>query len=171
MRWRVSHRADRHALPLADRHYNRQTPGSPQFVPPGRCLVLIAGPVDCPSALWVTSWPFAEYTRHDWAGAWVNSLFRNEGAGLSSELILEAVACTRVKWPTVPDLGMVTFIDPRTVRKKRDFGRCYRRAGFIDAGTTKKRRLIALRLPPDQMPDPSPCIGWPTEFHFPEVTA
>ena len=30
-------------------------------------------------ALWVTSFPFAQYVRHQWAGAWVCSAFRNEG--------------------------------------------------------------------------------------------
>ena len=41
MNWRLSHRADPEARVLADRHYNRQKPGTPQFVPPGRCLVLV----------------------------------------------------------------------------------------------------------------------------------
>lgn len=92
MRWLLSHRADPRALPLADRHYNRQKIGSPQFVPPGRCLVLLTEEAD---ALWVTSWPFEEYTKHAWAGAWVNSLFRSEASELSSEMIREAVAVTR----------------------------------------------------------------------------
>jgi hypothetical protein len=60
-RWIVSHRADKEALPLADRHYNRQKVGSPQFVPPGRCLVLLS---ECKKALWVTTFPFAEYVHH-----------------------------------------------------------------------------------------------------------
>ena len=150
MRWRISTRADKDALPLADRHYNRQKVGSPQFVPPGRCVVLLAG---APAkALWVTSWPFIEYTKHEWAGAWVNSLFRNEGAGLSSELILEAVAATRAVWGDPPELGMITFVDPRKVRKKRDFGRCYRRAGFKEVGKTKDLGLIAFQLLPADMP-------------------
>ena len=67
MRWALSHRFDARALPLADRHYNRQKVGSPQFVPPGRCLVLLT---EDARALWVTSWPFAEFTKHAWAGAW-----------------------------------------------------------------------------------------------------
>src|SRR5207237_4162027 len=92
MIWMESHRADPRALPLADRHYNRRKVGSPQFVPPGRCVVLLTAKAD---ALWVTSWPFAEYVRHAWAGAWVCSLFRNESSALSSELITEAVAATR----------------------------------------------------------------------------
>ena len=92
MRWILSHRADPLILPLADRHYSRQKPGTPQFVPPGRCLVLRAEEAD---AAWVTSWPFAEYVRHAWAGAWMCSFFRNESPHLSSELVREAVAATR----------------------------------------------------------------------------
>jgi hypothetical protein len=65
MRWHLSHRADPRARVLADRHYNRQSIGAPGFVPPGRCLVLLASDE---SAFWVTSWPFAEYVKHAWGG-------------------------------------------------------------------------------------------------------
>ena len=58
MIWRLSHRADPYARNIADRHYNRQKIGTPQFVPPGRCLVLVAE-TSTGRALWVTSWPFA----------------------------------------------------------------------------------------------------------------
>src|SRR6266496_775871 len=64
--WLLSYRADPRALRLADRHYNRQKVGSAQFVPPGRCLVLLTEAAD---ALWVTSYPLAEYVQHAWAGA------------------------------------------------------------------------------------------------------
>jgi len=87
MGWRKSNRADPAARVLADRHYNRQKVGSPQFVPPGRCLVLLS---DCAKAFWVTSWPFAEYVKHDWAGAWVCSAYRNEGEASSIALIRDA---------------------------------------------------------------------------------
>lgn len=151
--WSLSHRADPAARAIADRHYNRQHIGATGFVPPGRCLVLLADP-----ALWVTSWPFAEFVRHEWAGAWVNSCFRNEGAGLSSDLIREAVAITRWRWPNTPDLGMVTFIDRDKVRHKRDFGRCYRKAGFEVCGETKSG-LLALQLHPEDMPEPASPLG------------
>ena len=151
MRWRLSHRADREALPLADRHYNRQKPGTPQFVPPGRCVVLLAG--DPAAALWVSSWPFAEFVKHEWAGAWMCSCFRNEGAGLSSELITEAVAATRAVWGEPPPLGMVTFVDREKTRRKRDPGRCYRKAGWKVIGETKGG-LVALGIAPDDMPLP-----------------
>jgi hypothetical protein len=156
MRWQLSHRADKRALPLADRHYNRQKPGTPQFVPPGRCVVLLTPEED---AFWITSWPFAEYVRHRWAGAWVCSAFRNESEHLSSELIREAVAATRSIFGEPPALGMVTFVDTSKVRRKRDPGRCYRRAGFIPAGFTEGG-LVALQLMPDAMPSADVPLGF-----------
>lgn len=151
--WRLSHRFDADVLPLADRHYNRRKVGSPQFAPPGRCLVLKTDPVD---AFWITSWPFAQYVRHAWPGAWVCSAFRNEGTNLSSSLIREAVAATRAEFGEPPALGMVTFINRDKVRRKRDFGRCYLRAGFQIAGETKGG-LLALQLLPGAMPSPYPA--------------
>lgn len=142
------------ARAIADRHYNRQNPGASGFVPPGRCLVLRQE-----RALWVTSWPLAQYVKHEWAGAWMNSAFRNEGAGLSSELILEAVAATRAYFGEPPALGMVTFVDPSKVRRKRDPGRCYLRAGFRRVGMTRDAKLIALQMLPSDMPDPLPALG------------
>lgn len=134
MPWFCSNRADPRAANIADRHYNRQKVGSPQFVPPGRCIVLLTKNAD---AVWVTSWPFAEYVKHAWAGAWVNSLYRNEcPLLLSSDGIVAAVACTRWRWPNVPEKGMVTFVDPSKIRHKRDPGRCYLRAGFSRVGET-----------------------------------
>jgi hypothetical protein len=148
--WRRSWRGDPAGAVLADRHYNRQKPGSPQFVPPGRCLVLLTADR---SAIWVTSWPMAEYVRHAWPGAWINSLFRREGGPyLASDLIRAAVAHTRAEWPDTPALGMVTFVDPAKIRSKRDPGRCYRKAGFAVAGQTKGG-LVALQMTPDLMPD------------------
>jgi hypothetical protein len=172
MDWYLSNRADERALPIADRHYNRQKVGSPQFVPPGRCLVLLTKQAD---ALWVTSWPLPEYVKHAWPGAWVCSCFRNESTALSSDLILQAVAATRWKWPDVPQLGMITFINPKKVRKKRDFGRCFLRAGFVDAtcplhtakeagcqsclGMTKDG-LVAKQLWVGDMPDAESPLVW-----------
>ena len=76
--WEISDRFDPAVLPVADRHYNRQKPGTPQFVPPGRCLVLKARDEMGVAAFWVTSYPFPEYVKHRWPGAWVCSAFRNE---------------------------------------------------------------------------------------------
>jgi len=158
--WRRSWRAQPKAAAIADRHYNRQKPGSPQFVPPGSCLALLTADR---SAVWVTSWPKAKFVQHAWAGAWVNSLFRlerdpGEPGPLASDLIRWAVAHTRARWPEVPALGMVTFINPDKVRHKRDPGRCYRKAGFKVAGKTKGG-LVVLQMTPDSMPSSEPIPG------------
>jgi hypothetical protein len=155
--WRLSDRADVTVLPLADRHYNRQKPGTPQFVPPGRCLVLATADQ---GALWVTSWPLPQYVKHRWPGAWVNSLFRRENGPLPSVLIREAVAATMWYWPEVPELGMVTFIDRDKVRPRRaGYGKCYLKAGFEPDGETKGG-LLAFRLRPERMPEPeAPAIS------------
>lgn len=152
--WTLSWRASPHGAAIADRHYNRQAPGAAQFVPPGRCLVLTT-----PQSLWVTSWPFAEYVAHAWPGAWMNTTFRREGGDvLASDLIRSAVAATRWQWPDVPDLGMVTFVDPDQVRHKRDPGRCYLRAGFRPVGETAGG-LLAFQMLPADMPEPLAPIG------------
>jgi hypothetical protein len=141
MRWRESWRADPSGRRIADNHYNRQKIGADQFVPPGRCIVLVIHDrTDPEAALWVTSWPFPEYVKHAWPGAWVCSAFRNQArdsAGrathLSSELIIEALAATRFYWEPPPE-GIITFIDPEKTKRKRDPGRCFRRAGFHVSG-------------------------------------
>jgi hypothetical protein len=147
--WLRSNRADKRALPIADRHYNRQKIGSPQFVPPGKCLVLLTPDI---GALWVTSWPKAEYVKHAWAGAWINSLFRRESGPLASTLIRAAVAATRAYYGKPPTLGMVSFVDASKVKHKRDAGRCYRKAGFKLVGTTKGGLLVYQMLPMDMPP-------------------
>ena len=155
MKWCLSHRADPVACQIADRHYNRQKPGTPQFVPPGSCLVLLT---DCARAFWVTSWPIAEYVKHAWAGAWICSAFRSEGAGTASELILQAIAATRAHYGDPPALGMVTFIDrdmvrPIMARGEPVWGWTWRKAGFREVGETKGG-LLAMQLLPDAMPGP-----------------
>lgn len=147
MDWWLSYRAEPVVCPLADRHYSRQTIGSPQFVPPGRCLVLRTKQND---AYWVSSWPYQEFTKHRWAGAWMCTAFRNEGSGLSSDLIRQAVAVTMSEWE-IPELGMVTFVDASKVKRKRDPGRCFLKAGFRHVGETKGG-LLAFQLLPEDMP-------------------
>jgi hypothetical protein len=46
---------------------------------------------------------------------------------------------------------MVTFVDAKRVRAKRDPGRCFRKAGFRPVGYTKGG-LLALQLVPSEMP-------------------
>ena len=162
MRWEISHRADPASRVIADAHYNRQKIGATGFVPPGRCLVLRAqrrGKGRNRRALWVTSWPYAKYVRHAWAGAWVCSAFRNEGAGLASSLITEAVAATRWRWPDTPALGFVSFVNEAKVKPRERPGQCYLDAGWVYAeelGEEPRTQggLLVVRLLPEMMPAP-----------------
>lgn len=159
MNWRQVTRADDRARKIADLHYNRQSIGAAMFAPPGRAFVLTTDA----GSLWITSWPFAEYVRHAWAGAWVCSAFRRDSSdGTASALIREAVAAT-VSHYGPPPLGMISFIDrskvpPLHTRKGDVWGWTYRLAGFVDAGETKGG-LLALQLWPDAMPAGEGALG------------
>jgi hypothetical protein len=157
--WHVARRNDRRAAALADRHYSRKTVGHPEFTPPGRCLVLLTAHAD---ALWVSCWPSPEYATHSYMQeeVWTCTLFRNEAPQryLSSALITQAVAATRWKWGQTPQAGMVTFVDPGKVRRKRDWGRCFRKAGWRHTGYTRSG-LVVLQISPQDMPPASPAVG------------
>lgn len=159
MRWQITTRFDPAAAALADRHYTRQTVGSDQFMPSGRALVLLTPELD---AVWGTSWQVSGdgilYAVHDWPEAWNCSIFRNESPHLSSELILEAVAATVYVWGDPPKQGFVTFVDPEKTRRKRDPGRCFRKAGFDPAGETTSGK-VALVLPVERFPAPQPPVA------------
>lgn len=153
--WRRSNRFDRPAVALADRHYNRQKPGSPQFMPPGSCRVLVA---NNSRAVFGLSVPLPQYVKHAWPGALMCSIFRNEAAGpLASAMIREALAIFQSDYP-VPELGCVTFVDPKKVpgvmvRGERVKGFCFMAAGFELVGETKKG-LLAWQLKPKNFPAP-----------------
>ncbi len=159
MRWRLSNRFDTRGVALADRHYSRVRVGTPQFVPPGQCVVLVAGvPV---RALWVSVLSFYN-PKGGWEGAWYCSLFRNEGAGLSSELIREAVAVTRWAWGEPDERGMVTFVDRSKVASENP-GYCYRCAGFRHVGETQGG-LLAFQLLPEAMPEAAAPLDAATQL-------
>ena len=138
MRWRLSHHADPAACRLADRHYSRKKVGSKQMMPPGRKVVLIS--LDG-TAVWGVNWPYAELVMHPWPGAMVNTIFRNEGPDLSSDLIREAVAATVHHLGPIPDEGLITMIDTRKVRS-RNPGYCFLMAGWERWGHTKGGHVV-----------------------------
>lgn len=158
MIWRLSDKYDPAAVQLADRHYSRQKPGTPQFLRPGYNLAFVSV---CGRAVWAT---WEGRARHAWQGAWENTIFRNEGAGLSSELIVQALAATVAAWGEPPSLGIVTFIDVDAVRSKKDPGFCYRVVGFEPVGWTLERGYLVLQLAPERFPDPDEALWTPREL-------
>lgn len=126
-RWHKVARCDVRARLLADRHYSRQTVGALDFTPNGRKLVLITD-----DALAV--WAVVENLDPGGGRRFRCTIFRNEGAGRSSDLIREATARTygfwRKRYHGLPVVPLTTEVDPTKTRRKRDPGRCFVRAGW-----------------------------------------
>lgn len=117
-----------------------------QFVGPGKPMVLISGDG---SALFV--WLKQKFRRDGQVG--VNcTVFRNEGDTLSSVLITEAAELAQKRWPGE---RLFTFVDAGQVRRKRDPGRCFLRAGWHLEGRSKLGLLI-FAARPAASPSPSP---------------
>lgn len=159
MRWQRVTKFDPRAAALADRHYSRRTPGSPQFMPPGRTLVFLT--VDG-RAVWGTHWPQAHLSL-DGLDAWRCSIFRNEGPHLSSDLIREAMELTAEAWSTRPRDGWLTFVRTDRVRSVNP-GMCFKAAGWqLDRGWTHPTmvRLRAAVPQPtqDELPLPPASVG------------
>lgn len=141
--WQRRNKSDPAALALADRHYSRRRPGSGQVGPPGRKIVLVT---PCERALWLSHWPKASLAM-DGLDAWRCSIFRNEGAGLSSDLILAAMDLTASIWRDHPPPadGWVTWIDTEKVASPNP-GYCFKQAGWSLDREWSRRSLIRLRF-------------------------
>ena len=103
---------------------------------PGETITLLTSDG---SALFV--WLKQKYIDSDQTG--VNcAVFRNEGAELSSILILEAEQFACEKWPGE---RLYTYVDPGAVKSKNP-GFCFIKAGWKKCGTTKSGLLILEKL-------------------------
>jgi hypothetical protein len=112
---------DFEACLLADRHYSRQKPGSNQFMPPGRTMILRSTEGDV-----VFGW-LSQQKRDDGQSGYNCSIFRNESQRLSSEIIREAEERVVAEWGL--NRGF-TYIDPRNINNKRNPGYCFKVAGW-----------------------------------------
>jgi hypothetical protein len=118
-----------------DRHYSRYFYADGRkpklFVGPGEKTVLVT---PCRRALFV----WRKFVGRDDQQGVNCSIFRNEGAGLSSRLILEAEEVGRARWGSV---RFYTYVDPRKIDSVIP-GYCFLLAGWCLVGITKKRRLL-----------------------------
>lgn len=115
------------AARMYERHYSsartlarRQASGANLFLGPGEKLVLST---PCRRALF--AWRWAK-KREDGQTGIECAVFRNEGAGLSSELIVAADAIADARWPGQRHF---TYVNPRAVANS-NAGRCFARAGW-----------------------------------------
>lgn len=128
------------AMALFQRHYSRYAYADgrdpARFVGPGERMVLLT---PCARALFV----WREFDTQDPTAAPgdINcSIFRNEGAGRSSDLIRAAMALAWERWP---GRRLYTYVNPRRVRS-RNPGFCFIAAGWRRCGVTKRRNLLIL---------------------------
>lgn len=145
MIWLDANKAHPVGAALADRHYNRRKVGSPQFMPPGETLVFVS---ECGRAVW--GWwrphPASGLQSMNGLDGWTCTIFRNEGAGLSSTLILEAELRLRDSGRGCGPDGMLTYVDPRKIASSNP-GACFIAAGWRRIGRSKDGRKILLRKP------------------------
>lgn len=156
---RIDH-MDPRALDMADRHYSRQSPGTPEFIQNGQKIVLMHFLDDgTPAALWASHRPApGKAVRADGRDAWACTMFRVEHRTVpASLLILEATAITRGIWTPIPLDGFYTTIDPRKVppitrRGVPLWGYCYVKAGWsVLPDRTRRRDLIQLVYAAEQL--------------------
>lgn len=125
------------ARAIFDRHYSRYRYADGRkpliFVGPGEKMVLLT---PCARALFV----WRRFISRDGQQGINCAIFRNEGAGLSSELIRVADRLADRRWPGERHY---TYVNPRAVRSSNP-GFCFLKAGWRRCGTTKVRKLLIL---------------------------
>lgn len=163
MNWVLSSSSDPIALAVVDGigrfaqygpHYSRRTPGSKTFTGVGQEVVLVT---ECGRAVWAcvrqkTPAPRGTGVSRGRQGAvdirprfvWRNVVFRNLGAGLSSELIVTATERTYAEWMArygvIPGEPLRTEVDVRRVLSTNP-GYCYQMAGW-SKGEVKRGKLF-----------------------------
>jgi hypothetical protein len=182
VRWDLVSSADPRALAVVDGtgpfaahgpHYSRRTPGARTFTGVGQEVVLVTA---CGRAVWAC---VRQRTPHrPGTGAsrgrdgitderarylWRNMIFRNLGAGLSSDLICSATARTYEEWEkrygALPEERLRTEIDVRAVRSPNK-GYCYKVAGWVPDRVVRgklylwapERKTLAASSRPAQLP-------------------
>lgn len=170
--WELSSSSDPRALAVVDgtgqhdgqgAHYSRRTPGARTFTGVGQEIVLVT--VDG-NAVWAcvrqrTPSPRGSGASRGRTGVtaptryiWRNMVFRNLGAGLSSDLIRSATDRTYSEWTrrygTLPSERLRTEIGIKEVRSTNP-GCCYLKAGWErDRVVRGKLYLFAPRVQQDR---------------------
>lgn len=138
--WVAIKDGDDHARSVFDRHYSRYFYADGRkpklFVGPGEKLVLVT---PCRRALFV----WRKFISGDGQKGINCAVFRNDGAGLSSDLIRAADDAADDRWPGERHY---TYVNPRKVASTHP-GYCFIATGWRRCGLTKKRKLLILERP------------------------
>lgn len=144
-RWRVIGKFDPRAARLADGHYSRRKPGSPQFMPPGQTLILMTD-----DGLAIFGWwrphPSSGIRAMNNLDGWTCTIFRNTGPHRSSDLILEAEKELKARYDIGPD-GMLTYVWDQKVAS-RNPGYCFKVAGWRRIGRSADGKKTLLQKMP-----------------------
>jgi len=143
--WLSVRRDDPRAFAFYRRHYSSLKNMRPwrarvtNFLGPGECVVLLSS---CGRA--VFAWQHNTIKRWDGQAGVCCTLFRNEGAGLSSELIHEA---DEIAWRRWPGERHFTYVRDASVRSTNP-GYCFLKAGWHRCGRNADGRLSVLEVLP-----------------------
>jgi hypothetical protein len=129
---------------IFDRHYSRYRYADGRkprlYVGPGEKMVLLT---PCACALFV----WRKFISADGQQGVNCAVFRNEGAGLSSELIRSVDDLAWRRWPGERHF---TYVNPRRIRSTNP-GFCFIKAGWSKCGITKWKRLLILERIPEAL--------------------
>src|SRR5262245_33308951 len=147
--WLSVRRNDPRAFAFYRRHYSAEKQMKPfrardtNFMGPGECLVMLT---KCSRA--VFAWQYNDVERYDHQVGVCCTIFRNEGAGLSSELIREADDLAWHRWPD--QLRHFTYVDAQKTSLRRSKhappGRCFIEAGWRQCGQSKEGLVLLERV-------------------------
>jgi hypothetical protein len=147
--WRRVTKFDPRACDLADRHYSRRTPGSPQFMPPGQTIVLLTEANDAVFGWWRPH-PSSGIKAMNGLDGWTCTIFRNEGPTLSSTLILAAEYIFAAEGLDIGPSGLITYVWDRKIRSTNP-GYCFKMAGYRPTGRSRDGRKTLLQKPKEEI--------------------
>lgn len=156
--WLRVKKFDARACALADRHYSRRKPGSPQFMPPGKTIVLLTPDEQAVFGWWRPD-PASGLVAMNGLDGWTCTIFRREGGPwVASSLVLGAEEALKEYGDGCGPSGMLTYVFDRKVKSENP-GCCFKRAGWKKIGRSADGKKTLLSKP-FELAGVSPYVDW-----------